>query len=99
MRKLNATAKLTHDAKRCYVFAYGVDEMDGKITISKRILNDDDIDYVEALENGDIEIVNESQAAKVIDLMGIKVDEEAVCLVDAILQAYADQGKMPEKVN
>lgn len=76
--------KLLHDAKRCYVYSYG---LDGKITIQKRLLENDDIDFVEAIENADIEIENSSDAKDMIGIGDKQVDTDALLLISEILES------------
>lgn len=68
-------ATLVTDAKRALVYSYG---KDGKITVNKRILGEEDLDMVEEILNGSIEIVNSSDCTNTIDLFGIKIDEDAL---------------------
>ena len=97
MSKKNAYAKLLHDAKRCYVYQYGPSQTscDGKITISKRLFDDEEADYVEAIETGDIVIENASSTANLVNLPGKKVDETALVLIGEIVDGFFEVGSVP----
>ena len=100
MAKTKASANLKYNAKRCYVYEYGsTDIMDGKITFSKRLLQSDEIDFVEALETRDIEIENASGAKNVIPLAGMEVDADALNLMSDILSYYEEKRSMPDRVD
>ena len=76
--------KLLHDAKRALVYGYG---NDGKITIQKRILGQtEDMDIIDALENGDIVIENSTSATTTIPLSCGAVDEDALLALDKVLK-------------
>ncbi|MBQ0000428.1 MAG: hypothetical protein KBT01_02665 [Clostridiales bacterium] len=74
-------ATLLTDAKRVLVYTYG---KDGKITVNKRLLGEEDLDMVEEILNGSIEITNSSDCKNTIDLFGIKVDEDALSALGSI---------------
>ena len=78
--KIKAT--LVTDAKRVLVYAYG---KDGKITVNKRILDQEDLDMVEEILNGNIEVVNSSDCKNTINLFGIKIDEDALAALSTVL--------------
>lgn len=95
---MKGIAELAHDAKRCFVYEYGKDELSGKITIQKRLLTNGDIDFVDAIETGDITIDNRPDAKEVISLGGVSVESLALSLLSVIVNAYEEKGKMPERV-
>lgn len=93
-------ATLLHDAKRCAVYEYGIKGVvDGKITISKRLMSVSDIDFIDALDARDIEIINCSATTSKIDLAGTSIDTVALSLATAIIDTYQFEGKLPEKVS
>ncbi len=98
--KITGKAELIHDAKRVYVYSYGPDSshMDGKITISKRILSAGEIDFVEALEKREIEIDNASQCVTKVYIPPVEVDEVALSLLGRIIDAYESEHAMPSSV-
>lgn len=96
--KKNGVAILKHDAKRCYVYNYGNKALDGKITISKRMLGNSDFDFIDAIESGDVEIINSSDCEKLIPIPAMEVDEVALMLLSRIISVYEDKGAMPEEI-
>lgn len=92
----NPIARQLHDAKRVYVYEYACDgkTFDGKITINKRLLTNTEIDYVDAVENRDVEIINCSKGST-FSLGAVEVDEAALKLMSKILFAYEQTGQMP----
>ena len=99
MSKEVGKASLLHNAKRCYVYEYGIKEpLDGKITISKRAIEDKELDIMDAIENRDIEVQNCSKASNLIDLAGIKIDAMALNIFSSILLEYEETGKMPDSI-
>ena len=76
-------AALLTDARRVLVYGYG---KDGKITVNKRIIGEEDLDMVEEILNGSIEIVNSSECQNMIDLFGVKIDEDALSALGTLLQ-------------
>ena len=76
---------MMQDAKRVRIYSYG---SNGKITITKRFLDNlgDDVDLVEAIENGDIVIENSSDAEELINILGTDVDANAFEAIDVILE-------------
>lgn len=75
---------LLNDAKRAKIYQYG---KDGKITISKRFLQNatDELDLVEAIENGDIEVENVSDCTSTMLINDLIVDMDALSAIDMIL--------------
>lgn len=82
-KKKVVTATLITDAKRVLVYGYG---KDGKITINKRIIGEEDLDILEEILNGSIEVVNSSDCKNKIDLFGVQIDEDALSALGTILQ-------------
>lgn len=81
MAKRVIPALLT-DAKRVQIYQYG---KDGKITVNKRIIGADDLDMVEEILCGNIEIVNDSECRKTVNLCGKDIDANALTALDIIL--------------
>ena len=73
--------ELLKDAKRCKVYRYGTD---GEITISKRFSVEEEMDYLDLLDSGDIKIINDSQCQSTVDLCGYIVDPDALRALDII---------------
>ncbi len=98
--KVTVRAELLHDAKRVYVYSYSADihNLDGKITIAKRLLSNGDIDIVEALERREIEIENASACKNKIFIPPVEVDEAALTVISRILNCYEVTGNMPISV-
>lgn len=97
MAKKKVIVNLIHDTKRCYVYAYGVEKADGKITISKRLEINDELDYIEALENGEIEIINSSDCEELVPLESMQVDQNALTILADLFAAYEKEKKMPSE--
>lgn len=98
--KFTGKAELLHNAKRVYVYSYGADSshMDGRITISKRILSDREIDFVEALENREIEIDNASTCKVSVPISPVNVDELALRLLGRIIDYFESNHAMPNLI-
>lgn len=79
---VNDNPVLLHDAKRVYVYGYGED---GRITVSKRLMDKGEIDLVEAIEGHDIEVQNSSDCEKTINISGIEIDENAFSAITFIM--------------
>lgn len=73
---------LLTDAKRVQIYQYC---KDGKITVNKRIIGLDDLDMVEEILCGNIEIVNASDCTKTVNLCGKEIDADALTALDIIL--------------
>lgn len=83
MKEKKIPVTLLTDAKRVLIYQYG---KDGKITVNKRIIGAEDMDMVEEILAGNIEVVNSSDAKNLINLCGEKIDEDALTALDHILE-------------
>lgn len=93
MKKEKVAIRLLHDAKRVYVYEYA---LDGKLTISKRLTVADEIDFLDAIEDGKVEIVNSSDATEFVDFPGLRLDVRALNAFSDIIGVLEKTGKMPQ---
>lgn len=81
-KNTKAEVKLLHDTKRVYVYQYG---LDGKITVSKRLKVEDDMDILDAIETQSIEVQNSSDTNETITISNAKIDVAAFSAINTIL--------------
>ncbi len=100
MEGIKVRAELIHDAKRVYVYSYSGDihNLDGRITITKRLLSAEEIDIVEALERREIEIENASACKSKIYIPPVEVDEAALTVISRIIDGFEATGMMPVSI-
>lgn len=97
MSKRLWSAKLLHNAKRCYVYSYGIGETaeGGKLTISKRLLDAPVEDLLGAFLEGEVAVEPAPDGGKPLNLGGCMVDTPALTLFSAILDHYEAHREMP----